>query len=79
MGSYEDFWWETTQSINELGLKKEFDAQLEKMSGQEKHRYKDTRTRWDYAYHKVIKNYENKRNQKIQKTQSTSLQDGKKK
>lgn len=78
MGSYEDFWWETSQSIKDLGLQEQFDAQLEKMSGQDKHRYKDTRSRWEYAYNKVITN-ENKRNQKIQKTQSNNLQDGKKK
>ena len=79
MGQYEDIFYEITESINNLGLKKEFDAQLEKMRHQDKHRYKEVRDRWDYAYQKVIRNYENKRNQKIQKTQSTSLQDGKKK
>lgn len=78
MGSYEDFWWDITQSIKENGLQKEFDAQLEKMSSQDKHRYKDTRSRWEYAYNKVTTN-ENKRNQEIQKTQSNNLQDGKKK
>ena len=78
MGSYEDFWWETSQSIKDLGLQKQFDAQLNKMSGQDKHRYKDTRSRWEYAYNKVTRN-ENKRNKEIQKTQSTNLQDGKKK
>ena len=25
MGHYEDFWWEITESINNKGLKKEFD------------------------------------------------------
>ena len=34
---------------------KEFDAQLEKMNGQDKHRYKDTRDKWQYAYNKVTK------------------------
>ena len=78
MGHYEDLWYEITESIKSKGLRKEFDAQLEKMSHQDKHRYKDTRSRWEYAYNKVIKN-ETKRNQKIQKTQSNNLQDGKKK
>ena len=55
MGHYEDFWYHITEEIQKNGLKKEFDAQLEKMSYQDKHRYKDTRSRWDYAYHKVIK------------------------
>lgn len=78
MGSYEDFWWEIFQSIKDKGIKKEFDAQLDKMRHQTKHQYKDTRSRWEYAYNKVIKN-EDKRNKEIQKTQSTNLQDGKKK
>ena len=54
MGHWEDFWYETTQSIEKGGLKKEFDAQLKKMDGQDKHRYKDTRERWRYALDKVI-------------------------
>ena len=55
MGHYEDIFWEITESINKKGLRKEFDAQLEKMKHQDKHRYKETRDKWDYAYQKVIK------------------------
>ena len=55
MGHYEDFWYEMTESINKLGLKKEFDAQLDKMRYQDKHRYKESRDRWQYAYNKVTK------------------------
>ena len=62
MGHYEDFWYHITESINELGLKKEFDAQLKKMSSQDKHRYKDTRSKWDYAYNKVTKREKNESN-----------------
>ena len=47
--AWEDFWWEITQSIDEQGIRKEFDAQLKKMSTQDKHRYKDTRDRWEYV------------------------------
>ena len=53
MGHWEDFWWDITKEINSKGLKKEFDAQLKKMDGQDKHQYKDTRTKWDYAFKKV--------------------------
>ncbi len=60
MGHYEDFWYEITESINSKGLKKEFDAQLEKMSHQDKHRYKDTRDRWSYAHNKVTKLFSKK-------------------
>ena len=58
--AWEDFWWDITAEIKELGLKKEFDAQLKKMNGQEKHRYKDTRDRWSYALEKVKKNKKEK-------------------
>ena len=56
--AWEDFWWEMHQEIKELKLQKEFDAQLEKMSTQEKHKYKDTRSRWEYAANKVKKKSE---------------------
>ena len=55
MGHYEDFWYDITDSIEEKGLKKEFDAQLKKMTNQDKHKYKDTRDRWSYAHTKVMK------------------------
>ena len=60
MGHYEDLFYEITESINKKGLRKEFDAQLEKMSMQDKHRYKDTRDRWTYAHNKVLKLYDKK-------------------
>ena len=60
MGLYEDLFYDITESINNKGIKKEFDAQLEKMNGQDKHRYKDTRDRWTYAHEKVIKLYSKK-------------------
>tara|TARA_R110001592_G_scaffold260711_1_gene525460 strand:- start:3127 stop:3309 length:183 start_codon:yes stop_codon:yes gene_type:complete len=55
MGHYEDFWYEITESIETKGLKKEFDAQLTKMRHQDKHRYKEVKDRWQYAYNKVTK------------------------
>ena len=51
--SYEDFWWDVHNEITELGLKEQFDKQVEKMKGQEKHMYKDTRQVWEYALNKV--------------------------
>jgi len=60
MGHWEDFWWEITESINQKGLKKEFDDQLQKMNTQDKHKYKDTRDKWSYAHNKVTKLYEKK-------------------
>ena len=60
MGHYEDLWYQILDDINSKGLKKEFDAQLEKMQYQDKHRYKDTRDRWTYAHNKVLKLYDKK-------------------
>tara|TARA_R110001599_G_scaffold109039_2_gene272362 strand:+ start:1296 stop:1502 length:207 start_codon:yes stop_codon:yes gene_type:complete len=54
MGHYEDLWWEITDDINNKGLKKEFDAQLAKMSNQDKHKYMDSREKWKYAHIKVV-------------------------
>jgi len=55
MGHYEDLFYEITESIESKGLRKEFDAQLEKMRYQDKHKYKETRDKWSYAHEKVIK------------------------
>jgi len=55
MGHYEDLYYQILDDVNSKGLKKEFDAQLEKMNGQEKHRYKDTRDKWSYAHDKVTR------------------------
>ena len=61
MGHYEDFWWNINEEINKKGLKKEFDAQLKKMESQDKHKFKDSRSRWDYAFHKITKLHSTKK------------------
>jgi len=58
MGMYEDLFYEITESIESKGLKNEFDAQLKKMRSQDKHKYKEVRDKWSYAYEKVIKQYD---------------------
>ncbi len=60
MGHYEDLWYDIHESLEKHGLQKEFDAQLEKMNSQDKHRYKDSRARWSYAHEKVIKQIKKK-------------------
>lgn len=52
--SYEDLYWDIHNEMKELKLKKKFDAQLKKMSTQEKHQYRETRDRWRYARDKVV-------------------------
>ena len=60
MGHYEDLWYDIHESLERHGLQKEFDAQLEKMNSQDKHRYKDSRSRWSYAHEKVMKQIKKK-------------------
>jgi len=60
MGHYEDLFYLILDDVNSKGIKKEFDAQLEKMNSQDKHRYRDTRDRWSYAHEKVTKLYSKK-------------------
>ena len=60
MGHWEDIFWEVTKSIQEKGLQKEFDAQLEKMKHQDKHKYKEIRERFQYAHDKVTKLFSKK-------------------
>ncbi len=42
-------------SLEEKGLRKQFDKQLRKMDNQGKHKYKSISERWEYAYRKIIK------------------------
>ena len=53
--SVEDFWWDTHNELKKLGLQKKFDKQIKKMQTQEKHKYKDTRQKREYALKKVQK------------------------
>ena len=62
MGHWEDFWYETHQTLTELDLQKEFDKQLKKMRAQDKHKYRDTKSRWEYALTKVLKTHNDKKN-----------------
>lgn len=61
MGHYEDIYMEIMEQVKEKGIEKEFQAQLDKMQRQEKHKYKEVRDRWSYAYNKVLKNLNNGR------------------
>lgn len=53
MGHYEDAFYEIYDSVQEKGLSENFNQQLSKMSTQDKHKYKTTKERWEYAYQKV--------------------------
>tara|TARA_B100000780_G_scaffold265972_1_gene221844 strand:- start:2631 stop:2819 length:189 start_codon:yes stop_codon:yes gene_type:complete len=45
--------------VEKLGLKKEFDVQLEKMKKQSKHKWKDISFKYEYALKRIKENHEN--------------------
>ena len=53
MGHWEDFFWEVTEEVNQLGLKKEFDKLLRQIRFDEKYRYTDLKDRWSIALMKL--------------------------
>ncbi len=65
--AYEDIYWEIHKEIKELKLTRKFDAQLEKMKWQDKHKYNDTRDCWIYARDKVVKEYHKNKSKKASK------------
>tara|TARA_Y100000592_G_C5219255_1_gene198694 strand:- start:17 stop:211 length:195 start_codon:yes stop_codon:yes gene_type:complete len=56
MGHYEDFFWEITEELNQLGLRKEFDNKIKEMRYDDDWRYKELKERWDYALKFVKEN-----------------------
>jgi len=53
MGHYEDAYYEIYDKVKKENLKNEFDTQLEKMARQDKHKFKSTKERWEYAYSRI--------------------------
>jgi len=51
----EDILYEITMSVNNKGLQKEFNKQLNKMRTQPKHKWKSISEKYEYAYRKIIK------------------------
>jgi len=49
----EDTMYEIHTKLEELKLRPKFDKQLEKMSTQEKHKWKDMCEKWEYAFNKI--------------------------
>ena len=61
MGHYEDTFYEVYETINKHGLRKEYDEQIQKMTTQDKHRYKEVKDRMEYACKKVVESHFSKR------------------
>lgn len=53
MGHYEDAFYEIYSEVKEKKLKEKFDLQLKKMEKQDKHKFKSTKERWEYAYSRI--------------------------
>jgi len=53
MGHYEDEFYEIYNNVRDKGLTEQFYAQLEKMSLQDKHKFKSPKEFWSYAYQRV--------------------------
>jgi len=53
MGHYEDDIIYIHNIVVEEGLQNKFDIQLQKMSLQEKHRFKSVKEKWDYALYRI--------------------------
>ena len=52
----EDTLFEINTSVDNLGIRKQFKAQLKKMASQEKHKWKSAVECWEYAYGRVSPN-----------------------
>jgi|TARA_R100000081_G_scaffold87286_1_gene57649 NifB/MoaA-like Fe-S oxidoreductase len=56
MGHYEDFFWEVTEELNQLGLRKEFDIKIKEMRYDDDWKHKELKPRWEYALKFVKEN-----------------------
>jgi len=59
MGLHEDTFYEIYQTVEKKGIRSKFDKQLDKMSLQEKHKYKTPVERWEYALMRVTQSKSN--------------------
>ena len=53
MSYAEDKLHEVFEEVKGLGVRKEFDAQLKKMSYQDKHKDKRVHEKWEYALYRI--------------------------
>ena len=53
MGHYEDAYYEIYNKVTEKGIISVRYNQLKKMERQDKHKYKSTKERWEYAYNRI--------------------------
>ena len=53
--SYEDLFYEIHEQMKNLGLRKQFDKELELLRNDPKWQYKEVRDRWSEAQHRTLK------------------------
>ena len=51
----EDTMYEITMSVENRGLRKQFDEQLKKMRTQPQHKHKTMSEKYEYAYNRIVK------------------------
>ena len=59
MGTYEDLYYEITEEVEKLGLRKEFDKKLKDLRNDDKYKYIEIRDRWQVALQQVKEENEN--------------------
>tara|TARA_Y100000389_G_scaffold198237_1_gene234360 strand:- start:1005 stop:1193 length:189 start_codon:yes stop_codon:yes gene_type:complete len=62
MGTYEDLFYEITEEVEKLGLRKEFDKKLKALRNDDKYKYSEIRDRWQIALNEIKE--EHKKNKK---------------
>ena len=59
MGTYEDLYYEITEEVEKLGLRKEFDKKLKELRNDDKYKYIEIRDRWQIALKEIKEENEN--------------------
>ena len=53
MGSWEDIFYEVSDEVTKLGLKKEFDKKLQDLRNDDKYKHTEVRDRWQIALKEI--------------------------
>jgi hypothetical protein len=59
MGHYEDTIYFIYEEVEKMGLRRKFDSQMKRMSGQPKHKYKTMSEKFEYAFNRIKCNKDN--------------------
>ena len=59
MGTYEDLFYEITEEVEKLGLRKEFDKKLKELRNDDNYKYHEVRDRWQVALQQIKEEQKN--------------------